>query len=106
MYVHERRMRKLYSSKSLHSQIVLVVIGLLLKKGLLDSVYCPQEGVSQDRVNVLSILHYHLNHPSNKSILPLLAGGVKGIQPYPSRTETPKIAVKFLHQHEHLWREA
>lgn len=41
-YVHERRMRKLYSSKTLHSEIILLVFNLLLKKGLLDPIYCPQ----------------------------------------------------------------
>ena len=66
-------MRKLYSSKTLHSQIVLLVFNLVLKKSLLDPIYCPQEAINQDKMNILSIMHAHLNHPYNKHILPLLA---------------------------------
>lgn len=34
------------------------------------------------KLNVLYLLHYHLNHESNKSILPILAENVKKIKPY------------------------
>jgi len=33
-------------------------------------------------MNVLYILHYHLNHSSNKSIIPILSEGVTKIKPY------------------------
>lgn len=45
-------------------------------------MYCDQMPIIQGKLNILYILHYHLNHPSNKSIIPLLAENVSKIKPY------------------------
>ena len=42
-------------------------------------------------MNVLYILHYHLNHSSNKSIIPILSDGVTKIKPYLSGQRLLKL---------------
>jgi hypothetical protein len=62
IYQRERRIRKIYSSRTIHSCGVLLVLSLLLKQGLLDPLYCDQYPIMKGKINVLYILHHHLNH--------------------------------------------
>lgn len=67
------------------------MLSLLLKKGLLDPAYCDQHPIMNGKINVLYILHHHLNHESNYSILSHLTEGVSRIQPYPSGQRLLKL---------------
>lgn len=82
IYSTERKIRKIYSNRVLHAESILLVFSLLLLKDQLDPTYCDQFPITQGKMNVLYILHYHLNHPSNSSIFPLLSEGVIKIKPY------------------------
>jgi hypothetical protein len=83
--------RKLYSSRFLHAEALLLVFSLLLYKGLLDPLYCDRFPITEGKMNVLYILHYHLNHPSNRSIIPLLSESVSKIKPYLSGQRLLKL---------------
>ena len=61
IYSSERKIRKIYSNKTLHSEAILLVLSLLLNKGLLDPEYCDQFPITHGKINALYILHHHLN---------------------------------------------
>ena len=96
VYWAERKMRKIYSSKSLHAQSVLLILSLLLYQGQLDPLYCDQMPVISGKLNVLYILHHHLNHPFNSAILPVLLQQVALIRPYLSGHRLLKLLVTGL----------
>lgn len=82
IYSSERKIRKIYSNKTLHSEAILLVLSLLLNKGLLDPEYCDQFPITHGKINVLYILHHHLNEESNRAVIPILAEAVAKIKPY------------------------
>ena len=96
IYWTERRIRKIYSSKVLHAQSVLLILSLVLYKGQLDPLYCDQMPIINGKLNVLYILHHHLNHPFNSSILPLLKKEVSIIKPYRAGERLLKLLVVDL----------
>ena len=96
IYWTERRIRKIYSSKVLHTQSVLLILSLVLYKGQLDPLYCDQMPIINGKLNVLYILHHHLNHPFNASILPLLKKEVSIIKPYLAGERLLKLLVVDL----------
>jgi hypothetical protein len=89
--MRERRIRKIYSGRTIHSSAILLVLSLLLKKGLLDPLYCDQHPIMNGKINVLYILHHHLNHEANYSILSHLTEGVSRIKPYPAGQRLLKL---------------
>lgn len=91
IYTRERRIRKIYSGRTMHSSAVLLVLSLLLKRGLLDPLYCDQYPIMNGKINVLYILHHHLNHEANYSILSHLTEGVSRIKPYPAGQRLLKL---------------
>ncbi|KRW99809.1 Protein kinase-like domain [Pseudocohnilembus persalinus] len=92
-YYSERRIRKIYSDKELHASVVALIISLLLtpQRGTFDDTYCSQNPVQDGKVNILYLLHFHLNHPSNQYILPLLLQKISYIKPYPSGQRLIKL---------------
>lgn len=60
-------MRKIYADDELHAFIVSMIISLVLTpvRGTLDELYCSQFPMENGKQNVLYLLHFHLNHPSN-----------------------------------------
>lgn len=46
----------------LHAESIMLILCLILYKGQLDEIYCDQEPIAHGKLNVLYILHYHLNH--------------------------------------------
>ena len=91
IYSSERKIRKIYSNKTLHSEAILLVLSLLLNKGLLDSEYCDQFPITHGKINVLYILHHHLNEEANRSVIPILAESVGRIKPYLSGQRLLKL---------------
>ena len=68
-----------------------MILSLILYKGQLDPLECFQLPIIKGKLNVLYLLHYHLNHESNKSILPILADTVSRIKPYLSGQRLYKL---------------
>lgn len=62
IYSTERKIRKIYSSKQLHSECIMLILSLILHKGQLDPLYCDEMPIMHGKLNVLYILHHHLNH--------------------------------------------
>lgn len=73
IYYTERKIRKIYSNKILHAESIMLILSLILYKGQLDPLYCDQMPIIHGKLNVLYILHYHLNHERNKSVVSILA---------------------------------
>ena len=81
----------LHVSKALHAlsksacsvQVLVTVLELLMTEhGQLDTAYCCLQPLEQRRQNVLHMLGYHLNHPSNAAITaPLLECAAKSGTP-------------------------
>ena len=73
-YEQQRRQREIYSDEELQTCILGLIFCLLLTptRGTLEELYCSQYPINNGIPNVLFLLHYHLNHPSNQHILPKL----------------------------------
>ena len=59
--------------------ILALLISLLINKNgqTLDPNYCSQYPIDQGQLNVLHLLHFHLNHESNQPIVAKLSGIVR-----------------------------
>jgi len=73
-YLYERSKRSIYKDLELHALMIGLLFELLLKppRGVLDELYCSANPLDDGKQNVLYLLHFHLNHPLNQEILPLL----------------------------------
>lgn len=94
-YYSERRLRKIYDDDELHVLVLSLVISLLLtpNRGVLDELYCSQYPINNGKPNILYLLHFHLNHPSNQHILPVLLSKMSEISPYPAGQRLLKLLV-------------
>ncbi len=79
----ERGARPMYRDVQLHALMVGFLFCLLLKpkRGTLDELYCSARPADDGKQNVLYLLHFHLNHPLNYRILPILHQVVAEIRP-------------------------
>jgi hypothetical protein len=59
----------------------MLILSLVLYRGQLDLMYCDQMPITHGKLNVLYILHYHLNHDRNKAVVGILAEYVSKIKP-------------------------
>jgi hypothetical protein len=57
----------------------------------LDENYTSSNPIQDGKPNILYLLHFHLNHPSNQLILPLLLEKMSLIQPYPAGQRLLKL---------------
>ena len=80
------RLRKIYSDDELHANIVALLLTLLLTtdRGTLDDLYNSQHPIINGKPNILFLLHFHLNHPSNQKVIPLILSRMAYIRPYPA----------------------
>lgn len=94
-YYSERRLRKIYDDDELHVLVLSLVISLLLtpNRGVLDDLYCSQYPINNGKPNILYLLHFHLNHPSNQHVLPMLLSKMSEISPYPAGQRLLKLLV-------------
>jgi len=92
-YYSERKLRKIYEDNDLHSLMISLMISLLLtpKKGTLDEHYTSQYPVDEGKPNIPYILHFHLNHPSNQHIPPLVLSRVVEISSFPAGQRLLKL---------------
>ncbi len=94
--MREREARNIYRDKELHALMVGLLFCLLLKppRGVLDELYCSANPSDNGKQNVLYLLHFHLNHPMNQEILPLLLKIVARIRPPLSGQRLLKLLCK------------
>lgn len=98
LYFSERKVRKLYDDEELHSLCLTLMISLLIKptSGILEERYCSQHPISDGKPNYLHILHYHLNHSSNRYVIPLVMKHISKVKPYPSGQRLLKLLCSEL----------
>lgn len=79
----ERMCRAIYKDDELHALIIGLLFALLLKppRGVLDDLYCSANPLDEGKTNVLYLLHFHLNHPLNQEVLPLVFEVVRQLRP-------------------------
>jgi len=70
-YLKERAKRPLYQDPHMHALVLSLIMCLLLKpqRGTLDELYSKKEPFLEGTQNVLYLLHFHLNNPSNYAIV-------------------------------------
>lgn len=92
-YYSERKLRKIYEDDELHVLVISLMVSLLItpKRGTLDEHYTSQYPIDDGKPNVLYIMHFHLNHPSNQHILPLLVQKMAEINPFPAGQRLLKL---------------
>ncbi|KAL4475130.1 hypothetical protein ABPG74_001826 [Tetrahymena malaccensis] len=97
-YYQERKLRKIYADDELHAYVLSTILSLLLTptRGTLDELYCSSQPMLDDKQNVLFLLHFHLNHPSNQSILPYLLQQICHIKPFPAGQRLLKLLCAAL----------
>lgn len=72
-YAEGRARRMVYRDAELHLEALVLVFTLILNpRGQLDQNYCDQYPWDRKLQNIPFILHHHLNHPDNRSLLPRL----------------------------------
>lgn len=98
IYYSERKLRKLYDDDELHSLCVSLMLSLIIKtsSGVLEDRYCGKLPIDEGKPNYLHILHYHLNHSSNRAVIPLVQKQLSDIKPYPAGQRLLKLLCKEL----------
>ena len=97
-YKKERNNRLLYHVKELHTLIISLIICLLItpSRGTLDEHYCSINPFLNNKTNILYILHCHLNHQNNQSLIPQLSKHLYEIKPIGSGQRLLKLLCKSL----------
>src|SRR5690606_5585909 len=72
-YESEKNNRKLYDNDELHVEMIALLINLLITKNeTLDHNYTDQHPTARNMINIPYLLHMHVNHKANESIIPKL----------------------------------
>lgn len=79
LYNQERSFRGIYHDDELHALIIFLIFSLILtpQRGTLDNLYCSRYPIADGKPPVLHFLHYHLNHPANQNLIPLILKKVR-----------------------------
>eukprot|EP00347_Sterkiella_histriomuscorum_P005241 403357349 len=82
-YQKERNARPIYQDEELHVLMISLLSCLLLKpeRGILDDLYCSQYPVDNGKQNILYLMHHHLNHASNQSVVQKVLNKVGEVHP-------------------------
>eukprot|EP01087_Luapelamoeba_hula_P014048 TRINITY_DN4056_c1_g1_i1.p1 TRINITY_DN4056_c1_g1~~TRINITY_DN4056_c1_g1_i1.p1 ORF type:complete len:3194 (-),score=531.19 TRINITY_DN4056_c1_g1_i1:7-9588(-) len=82
LYLEERNERKIYLSKQLHATILQLIFSLLLSSlGILEPKYTDQFPSNNKKLNIPYLLHIHINHPANSSLIPDLCEKTRQMRP-------------------------
>jgi serine/threonine protein kinase len=97
-YLKERNNRLLYHDGELQALIISIIMTLIITptRGTLDDLYCSREPFENNKMNILFILHQHLNHNDNQDILPILLKYVAEIQPFGAGQRLMKLLIISL----------
>ena len=69
-----RSEHKLYASASIHITLIELIFSLMITPlGTLEHLYSDQFPLNAKKLNIPFLLRMHLNHPSNRSVIPELA---------------------------------
>ncbi len=92
-YLKERNNRLLYHDTELQIYIIGLIMCLIIMptRGTLDEIYCSSYPYEFNKSNILYLLHHHINHPNNESILPGLMKLVSNVIPFGSGTRLLKL---------------
>lgn len=83
-YLKERNSRLLYQDTELQVLIISLIFSLIItpSRGTLDELYCSIFPYESNKLNILYIIHHHLNREENEHILPLLLKYISQLTPY------------------------
>jgi len=97
-YFKERNSRLLYYDPELQSLIISLIMCLILtpSRGTFEETYCSSHPYEDNKINILFILHHHVNHPDNQHIIYLLLKLVSDIQPFGCGQRLLKLLVTSL----------
>ena len=97
-YYKERNSRLLYYDAELQSLIISLIMCLILtpSRGTFEETYCCSQPYEDNKINILFILHHHVNHPDNQHIIYLLLKLVSDIHPFGCGQRLLKLLVTNL----------
>ena len=97
-YLKERNSRLLYQDTELQVLILSLIFSLIItpSRGTLDELYCSIFPYESNKLNILYIIHHHLNRAENEHLLPLLLTYISQITPFGAGQRLLKLLSKKL----------
>ena len=97
-YLKERNNRVLYQDQEIQVLIISLLFSLIItpSRGTLEELYCSVFPYENNKLNILYIIHHHLNREENHNILPLLLKFVSQIHPFGAGQRLLKLLCKHF----------
>ena len=97
-YLKERNNRVLYQDPEIQVLIISLLFSLIItpSRGTLEELYCSVFPYENNKLNILYIIHHHLNREENYNILPLLLKFVSQIHPFGAGQRLLKLLCKHF----------
>ena len=97
-YLKERNNRVLYQDPEIQVLIISLLFSLIITpaRGTLEELYCSVFPYENNKLNILYIIHHHLNREENYNILPLLLKFVSQIHPFGAGQRLLKLLCKHF----------
>ena len=97
-YLKERNNRVLYQDPEIQVLIISLLFSLIItpSRGTLEELYCSVFPYENNKLNILYIIHHHLNREENYHILPLLLKFVSQIYPFGAGQRLLKLTCKHF----------
>ena len=95
-YLKERNNRVLYQDPEIQVLIISLLFSLIItpSRGTLEELYCSVFPYENNKLNILYIIHHHLNREENYNILPLLLKFISQIHPFGAGQRLLKLLCK------------
>ena len=97
-YLKERNNRVLYQDPEIQVLIISLLFSLIItpSRGTLEELYCSVFPYENNKLNILFIIHHHLNREENYNILPLLLKFISQIHPFGAGQRLLKLLCKHF----------
>ena len=97
-YLKERNNRVLYQDPEIQVLILSLLFSLIItpSRGTLEELYCSVFPYENNKLNILYIIHHHLNREENYHILPLLLKFISQIHPFGAGQRLLKLTCKYF----------
>ena len=97
-YLKERNNRVLYQDPEIQVLIIALLFSLIItpSRGTLEELYCSVFPYENNKLNILYIIHHHLNREENYHILPLLLKFISQIHPFGAGQRLLKLTCKHF----------
>ena len=97
-YLKERNNRVLYQDPEIQVLIISLLFSLIItpSRGTLEELYCSVFPYENNKLNILYIIHHHLNREENYNILPLLLKFISQIHPFGAGQRLLKLLCKHF----------